>query len=120
MKCLDRNKQPAYYALYQGKENILDEYGNVTGEVKVNYSEPQMVMMNVSASRGDASLDMFGIAINYSKALISSDITLPIAEDSILWVGKSPAGDAPHNFVVSAIAKSLNSVTYAVREVEVS
>ena len=120
MRCLERNKQPVYYALYQGSEQVLDEYGNVTGEIKVSYSEPQKVMMNVSASRGDASLDMFGIAVNYSKTLISCDLNSPIAEDSILWIGITPENDTPHNFIVSAIAKSLNSITYAVREVDVS
>ncbi len=120
MKCLDRNKQQIYYALFQGTTQVVDEYGNVSGENSVSYSAPQMVMMNVSASKGDSSLDMFGISLNYSKTLITCDMNLPISEDSILWIGITPDNNTPHNFVVSAIARSLNSVTYAVREVDVS
>lgn len=40
MRCLNRNKVKFFYALYEGREFITDEYGNVTGEYMVKYGNP--------------------------------------------------------------------------------
>ncbi len=120
MKCLDRNKQTFYYALYEGKTPLRDEYGNLTGEYSVNYSEPQSAKMNVSASRGTADTELFGITANYTKTIVTEDMSCPIDENSILWIGISPQNGASYNYSVVQVAKSLNSITYAIREVEVS
>lgn len=40
MRCLNRNKVRFFYALYEGREFITDEYGNVTGEYMVKYGNP--------------------------------------------------------------------------------
>ena len=120
MKSLNRNKQELYYALYTHKEPIIDEYGNKTGEFSLVYSEPTPVWMNISAARGTAETEMFGISANYTKTLVTSDMSCPIQEDTILWIGISPEGGTPYNYSVVQVAKSLNSITYAIKEVEVS
>ena len=51
MRLLRRNKQTIYYALYEGKKPLTDEYGNPTGEYEVLYSEPVLLKINVSAMR---------------------------------------------------------------------
>ena len=71
--------------------------------------------MNVSASRGVASEEMFGISTNYTKVLVTDDVNCPIDEHSILWIDKPVTG--PHDYVVVRVAKSLNSIAYAVLEV---
>lgn len=119
MRGLKRNKQNIYYALYEGKREITDEYGNKTGESEVLYSTPVLVKMSISASKGNSELDLFGININYTKTIITDDINCPIKEDSIIWIGTSPQNE-PHNYVVVQVAKSLNNIAYAVREVDVS
>ena len=40
MRTLNRNKQTIFYALYEGNEESYDEYGNVTGEPVIKYSDP--------------------------------------------------------------------------------
>ena len=119
MRCLSRNKQTVYYALYTGEAVARDAEGYVTGERPAEYSEPVAVRMSVSAARGSAELDQFGAGTDYTHTLVTSDLTCPINENSILWIGRTPENDTKHNFVVSRVAKSLNSVTYAVREVSV-
>lgn len=126
MKCSQRNKQTLYYALYQGKTEIIDEYGNVTGQFSNNYSSPQSVKMNISPARGTSDVEQFGINANYSKTMVTDDMNCPIDENSILWIDRMPTSshgsvlsDNPHNYVVTQVAKSLNSITYAIKEVNV-
>lgn len=119
MRCLSRNKQTIYYAQRTGETVARDADGYVTGERPAEYSEPVAVRMNVSAARGSAELDQFGAGTDYTHTLVSCDMDCPINENSILWIGRTPENGTPHNFVVSRVAKSLNSVTYALREVSV-
>lgn len=118
MKTLNRNKQIVYYALYKGKEDIIDEYGNRTGEHSILYSPPIKAKMNVSAARGTAESNVFGISTNYTKILVTDDMKCAISEDSILWIDATP--DEPYNYVVVQVAKSLNSISYAVKKVDIS
>jgi len=124
MRSLARNKQTIYYALYDGKTEIIDEYGNKTGEYVTSYKSPVSFRINVSAARGTADVEQFGINANYSKTMVTNDMTCPISETTRLWID-TPAFDLlenvlPHNYVVTAVAKSINSITYAIKEVVVS
>ena len=124
MRTLRRNKQTVFYALYLGIEDMV-EGGYKTGEKAVLYGSPMRVKMNVSAARGNAEVEQFGIQDTYSKTIITDDMNCPINTDSILWIGIAPdangeSGAVKHNYKVVRVAKSLNSITYAVEEVKVS
>lgn len=119
MMCLAQNKQQLYYALYQGKTQKIDAQGNKTGQWNTTYSEPVEIWMNISAARGTADVEQFGINDSYSRTLATDDVNCPIETDSILWIGKDPSSD-PYNYRVVRVAKSLNSITYAIQEVSVS
>lgn len=119
MRTLERNKQTIYYALYEGKEPLTDEYGSPTGEYEVLYSEPVFLKINVSAARGEYSTRQFGEMENYDKILVTDDINLPISETSILWIDSLDT-TKPHDYIVKKVARSLNSVSYAVSKVSVS
>ena len=120
MRTLNRNKQTIYYALYNGNNVPVDRYGDPTGEPIPTYDTPVKLRCNVSASRGTAESELFGIDINYSKTLCVEGTNCPIKEDSILWIGRTPDVDTKHNYVVVAVAVSLNNTVYAVREVDVT
>ena len=125
MRALKRNKQKIYYANYTGRSEVTDENGLITGETSISYTNPVGVNVNVSASRGEAYIDLFGTDLNYTKTIVS-DTDLGIDENSVLWVGKeayqttsTTSVITPYNYIVASIAKSLNSVVYAIREVDV-
>ena len=125
MKSLLRNKQTFYYANVSKTEAQYDEYGNETGETGITYDAPVSVQANISPARGTADLEQFGINSDYTKTIVSDSLTLPIDKSTILWIGIAPdkdgeAGTIKHNYVVVGVAKSLNSVTIAVKEVSVS
>lgn len=125
MRALLYNKREFWYANISSTAQITDEYGNETGETRITYAAPVQCTANISAARGTADLDAFGINANYSKTIATDDLNIPIDKSTILWIGKTPdengeAGAIKHNYVVVAVAKSLNSVTIAVKEVNVS
>ena len=128
MKALKRNKQTFWYANLSTTaqpEPLIDDYGNETGEMGLTYDLPTEFHANISAARGTADLDAFGINANYSKTIVTDNLTLPVDKSTILWIDKEPdtngeAGAIKHDYVVVAVAKSLNSLTIAVKEVSVS
>jgi hypothetical protein len=119
MRTLKRNKQQIYYALFLRKEPIKDEYGNETGEYRVVYSDPIEIKINVSAARGESSTRQFGDTVNYDKVLVTADMDCPIDENSVLWIDDLNI-TKPHDYVVKKVAKSLNSISYAVSKVSIS
>ena len=119
MRTLEINRQPMWYALYKGKVEVIDEYGNHTGVYELKYSDPVLYPVNMSQSRGTADVDAFGINANYDRTFVTTDMNCPIKEDSLIWFGADPQTE-PHNSVVYQIANSLNSITYAIRGVSVS
>lgn len=123
MRCLARNKRAVWYSLYQGEVDERDQYGNRTGYKVKSYSAPVKVYMNISPARGTADIEQFGINTPYTHTLITDDLMCPITTTSLLWQGITPDGNGEdgtvkHNYAVISVAKSLNSITYAIAEVD--
>lgn len=125
MRCMVRNKATFYYALYTGRDEIVDEYGNATGQYTVTYGNPTKAFGNVSAAQGEMQTRQFGERESYDKVIVLDNVNTPIDEYSILWVDTLPllngdgSTETPHNYVVKKVAKSLNSVTIAISKVSV-
>lgn len=134
MRCMQRNKVKFFYALYEGKEAITDEYGNVTGEYAVKHGNPIEFSANISAAKGETQTRQFGENVSYDKVIAMDNDSPPIDEYSILWIDTTPelnedgslAVDSkgevktPHDYIVKKVARSLNGVSYAVSKVSVS
>lgn len=122
MRALNKNKRLIYYAMYLRDEMIkeTDEWGNVieTGEMKAVYGEPTALRINVSAAQGESSTREFGELADYDRVLVTTKADLPIEEKTILWIDQADT-TKPHDYVVTRKADSLNSVTYAVKKVNV-
>lgn len=121
MLLMRRNKKLFYYALYKGKEAVMDEYGNQTGEYKIIYSDPVLESGNISPGSGDAQNEVFGTEVQYSRVIALDNINCPIDENSIIFVNVTPKlnkdGEYNNNYVVKAIAPSLNSLLIAIEKI---
>ena len=123
MHTLARNKTTIWYALCTGKTELVDEYGNRTGQYELTYSEPQAAAMNIRWDDGAVRLEGFGLNDSGKRRMVTDDMNCPIAIDSILWIGVEPnaLGTVPHNYVVvGSPQKSLNHIVYIVEECNVS
>lgn len=135
-----RNKRTVYYCLPE-EDNValVDENGNRTGEYVTIYNDAAMFRANVSAARGSADLELFGDAEAYDKVLVTTDLDCPIDENTVLFVDRDPSYTevtvkqktdsgsvtrmylAPlYDYVVVKVAKSINSISYAIRKKPVS
>lgn len=125
MRCLSRNKSKFYYALLNGKTEIRDDNGYLTGEYKLTYGKPIESKANVSAAQGETNMRQFGENVLYDKVIVMEDPDIAIDEYAILWVDKMPKlnsdkmTDTPHDYVVKKVARSLNSVSLAIAKVNV-
>ena len=125
MRCMVRNKSKFYYALYIDRTEIIDDYGNATGEYTISYSKPIEKRGNVSAAQGEMQSRQFGESESYDKVIVLDDRNAPIDEHSILWVDTLPrlnedgSTDTPHDYTVRKVARSLNGVSIAIRKVRV-
>ena len=125
MRCMMRNKKPFYYALHKGQVEIIDEYGNATGQYTISYDEPKVLLGNISAAQGEMQSRQFGESERYDKVIVLDDIDTPIDEYTILWVDTLPhlnedgSTDTPHDYIVKKVARSLNSVSLAISKVSI-
>ena len=125
MRAMQRNKQKFWYALYERSEPTLDEYGNEVGEKPI-YGNPIKESGNISEADGNTEKALFGINAVYTKVINPMPKNFPMNENSILWVDTVPRiaedgrTDAPHDYVVTKVARSLNHKAYALKKVNVS
>lgn len=125
MRCLTRNKTKFYFASYIGETEIIDDYGNATGEYKVSYTTPIECNGNISAAQGEIQSRQFGESESYDKVIVLDDRNTPIDEYSLLWVDTLPhlnengSTDTPHDYIVRQVARGLNGVSIAISKVDV-
>ena len=129
MRSLEINKVTVYYALFLGKQPILDSEGNETGEYTSCYALPVKTRIRVSPNKGETNSQYFGVSLDYDSTMVTTD-NIPVDEFSILWIGKSPelvdgtyqidaAGNqiTNHTHVVVRVAKDINVSQYAIKKV---
>ena len=125
MRCMVRNKSKFYYASYIGETEIVDEYGNATGEYEVLFGKPTECFGNISPAQGEVQTRQFGESMSYDKVVVLDDISAPLDEHSILWVDTLPTlnedgmTDTPYDYTVKKVARSLNGVSIAIRKVSI-
>lgn len=126
MRLCERNLTSIHYALYNGMQPIKDADENDTGRYEIGYENPVEIRASVSAARGYSDVEQFGVNLDYEKTVITTDMTCPITETSVLWVDTKPeigddgSTDTPFDYRVVKVARSLNYIAYAIKKAEVS
>lgn len=121
MKALERNKRDFWYCLYLGETEVRDGDGNYTGETEITYSYPIAAHMNISPATGQSNMEMFGNLADYDRVIVTDDVNTLIDENTVMFVEVSPIIDGNkvkgYDYIVSRVAKSLNSVSIALQKV---
>ena len=103
MRSLLRNQRPLYYCLYIGKEEIIDEYGNSTGQYIKYYETPVQMYANISPATGQSNTEQFGNLENYDKVIVTTWMDCPIDENSVLFIDKEPDESSVVTYVPTAV-----------------
>lgn len=137
MRSLKKNMQKLYYSLYSdqiteyetdGAGNIV--YDEIDGEQiprikaeRAGYNNPVLFNANISAAKGTSDAEVFGVALDYTKTISTTDMTLPISETSLIWFETEPVyrqddavDESSADYSVVAVARSLNNVVYALKK----
>ena len=124
MRSQQKNKRIFWYSNETGTTTEeKDAQGNYTGEWSAAYSTPASEYANISANRGNVYEEQFGTSLEYDRVIPECNMNLGINEKTRLWIGIEPdleKGTVPHNYIVKKVATSLNSVTIAIKKVDVS
>ena len=117
MRTLLRNKRAFYAAKLIEREPIISDDGYDTGEEKLIYAEPVKFFGNISPARGETETLQFGDDLGYDRVIVLENSDADIDEYSRIWFDRDPS--LTHNYIVKAVAKSLNSLSVAVKRVDV-
>ena len=90
MRSLKRNQQPFYYCLYLRSEDQYDSNSNLLPEPLIVYDDPVLMYANISAATGQAQAEQFGNLDDYDKVIVTTDMTCPIDEHTVLFIDKVP------------------------------
>lgn len=124
MRNLRRNATSIWYLLLDKSKPIQDEYGNDTGGSLLVYKPAVKICASVSSDTGMSTVMQIGNLPDYDRVILVDDPNCPIDENTVLFVDKSPEYDkdgAPvYDYVVQRVSRSLNTVAYGIRKVEVS
>ena len=113
-----------WYSLYNKKIPILDENGDETGDYETGYSPPVFFKASLSSGKGSAQANVFGVEIDYSRTISTTEMDLPITETSLVWYETTPVllldGTADPNSadyeVAAPPADGLNVLVIALRK----
>ena len=119
MRVVNRNRRPVAYAFYEGTTEIIDDNGLHTGEYAVHYTDPVRALMNLSGGKCQANVRLFGIGSEFDRTIVTDDLTTPFSTDTVFWVETDP-DDAPFDYRVVSVARTINQVVLGLAEVEVS
>ena len=122
MRLLDRNKRTFYYAEYSTKAMQTDSQGNYTGEFGITYGTPIAVKAYVGATKGSwtissgATIDQFGLDVDYDKVIQLEGTNWSIKEDTVLWVDDLDTTN-PYDYIVKRVAVYLDHIALAIKKV---
>lgn len=122
MRALKKNMVPFWYALYQESKPARDTNGLLTGEKTSSYSIPKLTWANISPASSGVTVQPFGTDIRYDKVIVIADPKFPVDEHSLLRLDENLQTDRDGNLIpdhiVVRVSRSLNSVSYAIRQVK--
>ena len=94
MRNLKKNERDLYFALYKDDIPIYDENGFEELEGKPGYENPVPFKASLSTGQSDAEESPFGKNVTYDRVISTCDTSLPIDENSLIWVKNTPVYNA--------------------------
>lgn len=125
MRTRQRIARTFYYRLYTGEVEIVDDYGNPTGQVYKTYAAPVAFKANISPPSGEDVIDIFGAIERYDRVIQTCDMSCPIDENSVLYIDTTPTQGldgvwSAHDYIVSRVSPSVNTIRIGCTKVNVS
>lgn len=105
MRVCERNKQTAYYQLYEGKTPKTNSDGKLTGRSTETYGEKTEFRVHIRMGSERTHLEPYGTNDETGLTLYMEK-DLGFDTNTVLWIGET---DKP-NYRVTAVAKNINGI----------
>lgn len=123
LRDLRKNQKNLWYALYQRKDPIFDENGDETGNYTKVYSSPVSFCASISSGKGKAQKEVFGVDVDFTRTISTTDLELPVTETSLVWYETEPTilndgsvdPDSADYEVAARPARDLNQLMIALK-----
>lgn len=124
MRNCKKNQRLMYYALFDNEIPILNDKGEEELETRAGYKEPVLFFASLSTGQSDAEESPFGKNVSYDRVISTCDTSLPIDENSLIWVKNKPVfnsdgtvnGDSADYEVAALPLDGLNSLRIAIKK----
>lgn len=124
MRNCKKNQRPMYYALFDNEIPIYDENGNEELETRAGYKTSVLFYASLSTGQSDAEESPFGKNVSYDRVISTCDTSLPIDENTLIWVKNKPVynadgtvnGDSADYEVAAPPLDGLNSLRIAIKK----
>lgn len=135
MRGMYRNRRKIWYAKYLGKEEILNDDGDYTGNTRPLYGNPKKVFVNKSTTSGLTNNNISGKVVRHPYGNeLDYNVTInpipygmsDIEEQDVLWIDTEPvinedgSTDTPYDHIVTRISYALNWRAMQAVKVEVT
>lgn len=90
MRQLKKNQRKMYYALFDKMVPQIDENGDETGDPIAHYTAPVMFEASISSGKGSAQKEVFGVDVDFTRSISTTNLRLPITETSLVWYETKP------------------------------
>lgn len=94
MRNLKKNERDLYYALYKEDIPIYDENGFEELDSKSGFDNSVPFKASLSTGQSDAEESPFGKNVTYDRVISTCETSLPIDENSLIWVKNTPVYNA--------------------------
>ena len=119
MRCLDRDRRTCWIARYEGMSQAVDSKGRLTGRNAPAYAAPKRFSPTVTAARGQADGDYFGVSVDYDRTLTVDDPDFPVKETDVLYIDSDPRADgARADYRIARIARTSGFTVMAAKRIE--
>lgn len=119
MRNLRSNLDVVHYKLLDTKVPVVDQFGNETGSYDTLYGKMRETKLCISPNKGRSEINMFGTFADYDRTMTTSDTNCEIDETAVLWIDGADL-DGPWNYQVKLRAPWKNSISYAIKRVDIT
>lgn len=124
MRNCKKNRRQMYYALFDNEIPIFNDKGEEELETRAGYKTPVLFYASLSTGQSDAEESPFGKNVSYDRVISTCDTSLPIDENSLIWIKNKPVynadgtvnGDSADYEVAAPPLDGLNSLRIAIKK----
>lgn len=102
MRTLTRNQKTAYYQLYLGQTDVLDDNGNITEDKTESYGEMTEFRADIYQGSEPSSYHPYGV-VEEDTITLYMDRDLGFDETTLIWFGEN-------KHIVTSVSDNLNGV----------